>query len=155
VIDKIRIDDIRFGPSLREDLGDLEELAQSIRRHGLLQPPVLDRDKWLIAGARRVKACQLLGWKEIEVKRLDELSEEERLVLEMEENLHRKDLSAYERSTGLMRMAEAVAGRLSREAQAAEENSLRAHENPLRGRPQKADADAKVADAIGGCRNQH
>jgi ParB-like chromosome segregation protein Spo0J len=81
-MDKVRIEEIQFGPRVREDLGDVEELARSIARHGLLHPPVLDRDKWLIAGARRVKACQLLGWEEIEVRWFDELPEDERLALE-------------------------------------------------------------------------
>jgi ParB-like chromosome segregation protein Spo0J len=148
-MEKIRIDDIQLGPRLREDLGDLEELARSIARHGLLHPPVLSRDKRLIAGMRRVRACQLLGWTEIEVRWIDELPEDERLALELEENLRRKDLTAYERSKGVMQQAEAVASRLSREAQATAENPLDAHENPLPGRPPKPDADAKVAAEIG------
>jgi len=121
-MDHIRIDDIQLGPRLREDLGDIEELARSIVRHGLLHPPVLSRDKWLIAGMRRVMACR---------------------------HLSRKDLTAYERSRGLMQQGGAMANQLSREPQVAAENSLEADENSLRGRPQKADADAKVAEAIG------
>jgi ParB family chromosome partitioning protein len=148
-MDHIRIDDMQLGPRLREDLGDLEELARSIARHGLLHPPVFGRDKRLIVGMRRVRACQLLGWTEIEVRWIDELPEDERLAIELEENLRRKDLTAYERSKGVMQRADAVANRLNREAQADEENPSTSDENPLRGRPPKPDADAKVAAEIG------
>ena len=78
-------------------------------RHGLLHPPVFSRDKRLIAGMRRVSACQLLGWTEIEVRWVDELPGDKRVALELEENLRRKDLTAYERSRGVMQQAEAMA----------------------------------------------
>lgn len=59
----------------------------------------------LVAGERRLKACQLLGWEEIDTRSLGELSESERQEIELEENVRRKDLTAYERSKTIVALA--------------------------------------------------
>jgi hypothetical protein len=43
----------------------IQELAQSIRKHGLKEPIVLSRDRYIISGHRRFAACQLLGMQKI------------------------------------------------------------------------------------------
>jgi hypothetical protein len=58
------IDQIIVGPRFRKDLGDLASLAASIDELGLLQPIVVRPDGILIAGERRLRAAQLLGWTE-------------------------------------------------------------------------------------------
>ena len=63
-MDMIRIEDIKIGDRRREDLGDIEGLAESIRQYGLLAPPVLTDDGTLVAGQRRVEAMKRLGWTE-------------------------------------------------------------------------------------------
>lgn len=103
---RIGIDKIQIGPRRREELGDLEALAASIQQHGLIHPIVVDQDGTLVAGERRLKACQLLGWAEIDVRFYEDLTEEERWAIELEENLHRKDLTEYERSKTLVALAE-------------------------------------------------
>lgn len=106
VVQEIPIAKIKIGKRLREDLGDLTKLAESIRQRGLLHPVVIDDKKTLIAGQRRLEAVKLLGKKVVEVRLLGDLSEHERLDLELEENSLRKNLTAYERSKVTVRRAE-------------------------------------------------
>lgn len=93
---KIRINDINVGERLREDLGDLSNLAKSLKQHGLIHALVVDEDLNLIAGQRRLEAAKLIGWMEIDVAYKTELTEKQKRALELEENLYRKDLSLSE-----------------------------------------------------------
>lgn len=62
-IDKIVIKKDR----IRKDLGDLESLAEEIKRDGLLKPILVNAaDYSLVDGERRLRAAQLLGWSEID-----------------------------------------------------------------------------------------
>jgi hypothetical protein len=106
VIVKWPLDTIQIGTRRREELGHLHSLAESIKRHGLIHPIVVDRTGLLIAGERRLRACQLLGWTEIDVRIYDDLTDEERWAIELEENLHRKDLTEYERSKTMVTLVE-------------------------------------------------
>jgi len=56
---------------LRRDLGDLGTLIASIRRLGLLNPLVVDRDGVLVSGTRRLAACREAGLPRVPVWRLD------------------------------------------------------------------------------------
>lgn len=62
---KVRITDIKIVDRVRKDMGDLEELAESIKELGLLQPVIVTPELVLVAGERRVNACRMLGWEEI------------------------------------------------------------------------------------------
>jgi hypothetical protein len=55
------ISSIRMGASIRQDMGDVAALAESIREHGLLHAVVILEDGTLVAGRRRIAAHQLLG----------------------------------------------------------------------------------------------
>jgi len=78
---------IIVGSRYRKDIGDLEELAASIIRIGLLQPIVVRGDGLLIAGLRRLEAVRLLGWDSVPVHvvNLEEAAQGER-----DENVVRK-----------------------------------------------------------------
>lgn len=84
-------------------MGDLTSLMESMRRHGLLNPVVVNKNHDLIAGHRRLESAKKLGWTSIEVIILDTDEEVEKLNLEIDENIHRKNLTpdeladAYER----------------------------------------------------------
>jgi ParB family chromosome partitioning protein len=83
----------------RQDLGDLQDLALSIREHGLLQPIVVEAlpgDRFrILAGERRFAACRELGLEAIPCL-VRTAAEHSRLVLQLIENLHRKDLHPLE-----------------------------------------------------------
>ena len=97
----VRISDIipnRFQPRLTFDEEALNELANSIKEHGIIQPLIL-RDlgsKYeIIAGERRYKASQLAGLTEVPaiVGSMDDQTSAELALIE---NIQRKDLSAIE-----------------------------------------------------------
>jgi ParB/RepB/Spo0J family partition protein len=77
----------------RRELEDIPLLASSIQRTGMLiNPIVIRQDGELVAGERRLEACRSLGWTSIPVQFLEEMSEEEAYLLELEENVARSDL---------------------------------------------------------------
>ncbi|MBT9798239.1 ParB N-terminal domain-containing protein [Hungatella hathewayi] len=102
----LKIKDIKIGQRVRDEYGDMQALADSIQEHGLLHPIVVDSDYNLIAGCRRLLACERIGLKEIEAKVLEDISEKELRILELEENIRRKDLTELEKSKNLVELAE-------------------------------------------------
>ena len=102
----LKIKDVKIGQRVRDEYGDMQALADSIREHGLLHPIVVDSDYNLIAGCRRLLACDRIGLKEIEAKVMEDISEKELRILELEENIRRKDLTELEKSKNLVELAE-------------------------------------------------
>lgn len=139
------ISSIQVGDRRREDLGDIQGLADSIQRYGLLHPIVIDDAGNLVAGGRRLRACQQLGWDSVPVRQLGTLTETELREIELEENLRRKDLTDHERMKNMLALAEVAAQALREEARFLPKLS----ENPKGGRPDKPDSEAKVAERIG------
>lgn len=88
----------------RKELRNIEELADSIGRLGLINPPVITRDGELIAGERRWTACKLLGWTSIPVQFVDELDTYELKSIELEENLKRENLTWQEEVLALQEL---------------------------------------------------
>lgn len=111
----LKISEVHIGQRVRDDYGDMESLANSIKEHGLLHPIVVDSNNNLIAGCRRLLACERIGMKEIEVKVLKDISEKELRVLELEENIRRKDLTELEKSKNLVELAEIKEGELKKQ----------------------------------------
>ncbi len=97
-----------FQPRQDVDPQALEELKASIRQAGLLQPVVVrpvpgGTGFELIAGERRLRACQALGWERIPaVKR--EVDDRTVLTLALIENLQRDDLSPVDEARGYERL---------------------------------------------------
>jgi ParB/RepB/Spo0J family partition protein len=90
----IKVSKIVWGDRARKDYGDTESLnglAQSISKNGLLHPIVIDDTYTLRAGGRRLTAISILGWEEVPVTMLNDLSPLQKLEVELEENLHRKN----------------------------------------------------------------
>lgn len=94
---KLPIHEILVVNRQRLDLGDIESLATSLRDNGLIQPIVINQDKRLVAGGRRLAAAKLLKWQTIDVVYRETLSDDELHVLELEENIRRKDETWQER----------------------------------------------------------
>lgn len=85
------VSSIRVGNRHRHEMGNVDELAESIARVGLLQPITITPDGYLICGARRLAAVQLLGWEHVKVWVRSGLSNQLQLLLaEREENIRRK-----------------------------------------------------------------
>lgn len=94
---KLPIAEIKVENRLRQDYGDLDSLKESIRNYGLIQPVVINQDKRLIAGGRRLRCCLDLGMADIDVVYRETLSEDELHELELEENSKRLDQPWTER----------------------------------------------------------
>lgn len=101
----LNIDKVKMGKRIRMEYGEMQELADSIQEYGLLHPIVIDSQYNLIAGGRRLLACSRIGMKEIEVKVLGDLTDHELRVLELEENIKRKDLTELEKSKTIFELS--------------------------------------------------
>ena len=99
-IHDIRLDDITIGEEnvrRTDPTMDVDELAASIKRHGLLQPVVLNGDYGkapykLISGQRRLLAHQKLKMRRIRAVFVGELSKDEAIIRSLVENLQRVEL---------------------------------------------------------------
>jgi len=95
-----------FQPRQTVDPAALEELVSSIKQAGLLQPVVVRRANGgyeLIAGERRLRACQQLGWERIPAVQRD-ADDRTLLTLALIENLQRDDLSPVDEARGYERL---------------------------------------------------
>jgi DNA modification methylase len=108
-IEKIRVSEERA----RKTFENIDKLAQSIQEFGLIEPIVIDREFNLIAGERRLRACQMIDTlaptqqtKEIEAFFIDELDEWRRRAMELEENLQRENLTYAEECEAKLRLHE-------------------------------------------------
>lgn len=95
----VLIDKILVGERARKDVSKehIDELRFSIDRNGLFHPIVIDDNFNLCAGFCRLTACKQLEWKEIPCHFKGELSELQRMEIELEENIARKDFTWDER----------------------------------------------------------
>lgn len=87
---------------------ELEELAESIKKNGLLQPVLVRKngDKYeIIAGERRWQACKSIGMKKVPVH-IREAADDETIMLALVENIQRSDLNPIEEAYGYRRMME-------------------------------------------------
>src|SRR5947208_9792710 len=110
---ELAIADIRpnpYQPRRDVDPTALDELKASILKAGLLQPVVVraaPRDRpagyELIAGERRLRACQALGWERIPAVKRD-VDDRTVLTLALIENLQRDDLSPVDEARGYERL---------------------------------------------------
>ena len=98
---EISVEDIipnRFQPRLTFDTDALNELANSIREHGIIQPLVVRRlqDKYeIIAGERRYKAASLIGMKKVPCIIMN-LNDNESAEVAVIENIQRKEMTPLE-----------------------------------------------------------
>lgn len=98
------IREIQVKSRLRTEMGNLQRLANSIRDRGLVEPIVVNQDKVLIAGERRLRAHQLLKLEHIDVVYRETLSQDELHELELEENVNRKDMEWQEEALAILQI---------------------------------------------------
>ena len=108
----IRIDELepnRAQPRKSFDDESIAELADSISRHGVLQPllvrPLIGGGYQIVAGERRWRAARMAGVKEVPAVVRD-LSESEVMQLALIENLQREDLNPLEEAGGYQALIE-------------------------------------------------
>jgi ParB family chromosome partitioning protein len=105
----VRTSDIktRTQPRRYFDPEKLEQLVQSVKQHGILEPllvrPFADNQYELVAGERRYRAAALVGLTEVPVV-VRELSDTEALQLALVENLQREDLNPVEETEGILQL---------------------------------------------------
>ena len=113
-INKVSISDLSRNPYHPRQIFDeakLEELSNSIKKNGIIQPIAVRPSKSestkyeIVAGERRWIAAQRAGLHEIPVNILD-LSDVESLEVAIVENIQRDDLSAVEEARGYKRLSE-------------------------------------------------
>ena len=90
----IPIGDIKVNRAKRQrrEITGVEELAHSINECGLINPIVLDKNNYIIAGERRFEAIKHLGHEKALCRYITDLSPSLRHMIELEENISRKDL---------------------------------------------------------------
>ena len=100
----VQIKDIKIKKRVRKDLGNLEDLKDSMKIYGLMNPITLNSKYELIAGERRLQSAIQLGWTSINANIVDNLTEVEQLEMEIEENNQRKEFTDAELMEGYKRL---------------------------------------------------
>ena len=99
----------RYQPRVQMDDEALQELAESIKAQGVIQPVIVREHGLsqyeLIAGERRWRAAQMAGLAEIPVV-VKNISDETALAMGLIENLQRENLNPIEEARGLKRLAD-------------------------------------------------
>jgi ParB family chromosome partitioning protein len=93
---QIPINEIIVRKRIRHDLGDIDSLAESLKRFGQISPIVVNKKNVLIAGGRRLEAAKQLGWRTINAVVSETAGELARLEIEVEENIQRRDFNMEE-----------------------------------------------------------
>ena len=111
---QLKLDQLQKGkyqPRTNINEASLQELADSIRKQGLVQPIIVrplaegSGERYeIIAGERRWRAARLAGLHEVPVV-VREVSDETALAIALIENIQREDLNAVEQARGLQRLS--------------------------------------------------
>ncbi|MGB3225009.1 MAG: ParB/RepB/Spo0J family partition protein [Desulforhopalus sp.] len=100
----------KFQPRTNFDANDLQELADSIREKGVIQPLIVtsgsDNNFELVAGERRLRASKLAGLSQVPVILVDVDNEDSLLELALIENIQRTDLNAIEEAEAYRKLIE-------------------------------------------------
>ncbi|PNZ27843.1 transcription terminator [Staphylococcus petrasii] len=110
-VQKVAVSEIKanpYQPRKTFDEDKLQDLADSIRMHGILQPIVLRKTiqgYYIVVGERRFRASQLAGLNEVPAI-VKELSDSDMMELAIIENLQREDLNAIEEAESYKRLME-------------------------------------------------
>lgn len=107
-LDINRVEPNPFQP--RRDISEdkIDELAQSIKSCGLIQPVIVrrvDNGYQLVVGERRLRACKKLGWEKISAT-IKLLSDNEMATIALIENLQRENLNYFEEAVGYTALME-------------------------------------------------
>jgi ParB family chromosome partitioning protein len=94
---QVPVADIVVKNRIRKNPGDLNALAESLKKYGQISPIVISKKNVLIAGGRRLEATKLLGWRTINAVIADlPPGNLPKLEIEVEENIQRQDFTPEE-----------------------------------------------------------
>ena len=128
----------RYQPRIRFDASQMEELAESVRSQGIIQPLLVTRDEKgyeLIAGERRLRAARMAGLTTVPVV-VKEVADAELLEMSLVENIQRNDLNpmeeadAYHRLIAEFGLTQEEAARRVGKSRSAVANTLRLRQLP-------------------------
>lgn len=94
----------------RKELGDLTELAESLKKNGVMQNLTVipiegePEEYYALIGNRRHGAAKLAGLKKLPCRVVEGMSKKEQLSTMLEENMQRNDLTIYEQAQGFQLM---------------------------------------------------
>ena len=93
----------------RKDLGDVTELADSVKKNGIMQnltviPIEGTEDFYVLIGNRRMEACLQAGLEKVPCKIVSNISKKEQVAIMLEENMQRSDLTIIEQAEGFQMM---------------------------------------------------
>ena len=133
IVKLTKVEPSREQPRKQFDADALQELAESIKQFGVLQPLLVQKKEdyyEIIAGERRWRASKLAGLKEVPVI-VKEFTEQEAVEISLNENIQREDLNTNEEAKAYKRLMEefhlkqeAIAERVSK-SRTAVTNSMR------------------------------
>lgn len=133
IVKLTKVEPSREQPRKQFDADVLQELAESIKQFGVLQPLLVQKKEdyyEIIAGERRWRASKLAGLKEVPVI-VKEFTEQEAVEISLIENIQREDLNPIEEAMAYKRLMEefhlkqdAIAERVSK-SRTAVTNSMR------------------------------
>lgn len=110
---EVAVDDVRpnpYQPRKTFDKARLQELADSIRQHGVFTPILVKRSLGgyeLIAGERRLRACRIAGLKKIPAIEM-EFDDQQMMEIALLENIQREDLNAIEEAKAYEKLIQKV-----------------------------------------------
>lgn len=93
---QVRIDEIVIRKRIRRNLGDIVPLMESMKKFGLMTPIIINKENELIAGRRRLEAAKQLGWRTINATVVDKDDPLEKIEMEVEENIQRRNFTTDE-----------------------------------------------------------
>lgn len=107
-VEYIKLADVIIGERLREDTlivrNKVENIAKSLRAIGPLQPIIIDEKNNLIDGGCRHRAYMLLGQEEIPFVRRVKVTDGKKLIMEVEANFQRSDLTWQEKAKAIAKV---------------------------------------------------
>jgi len=105
----IPVDSIELNPQQpRKELGNIKELAQSIKEKGLIEPIIIRKKNQnfeIVAGERRLRAAKIIGLKKIPSIIMN-VGDDQALEVALVENIQRKELTPFEQAFALKTLSQ-------------------------------------------------
>lgn len=142
----VPVGSIKVANRIRKEFGDISSLANDIKENGLLNPVTLTPDGKLLAGERRLRAVQELGWQTVDARVVENPDDLQALKIEITENENRKEFTFSEK----MAYAKLLHDMYDARARANSASNLKVgNDSPSGTNVPVGRTDEKIADEIG------